>query len=550
MVDMREPSAAPGVVPDVVPDVVAGRYRLREIIGAGGMGRVWLADDELLDRRVAIKEISTRTDMTASQMLDLQGRTMREARAAARLDHPGVITIYDVIWRAGHSWIVMEYVESRSLQDAVRADGPFRHDEAARIGLQVLSALRAAHAVGVMHRDVKPHNVLLADDGRVVLTDFGLATFEGADHGTEPLMGSPYFVAPERLKAGESGEPADLWSLGATLYAATEGRPPFARRTTAQSLAAVLADPPDPPRRPGPLSAVIEDLLVKDPAQRMSGFAAEARLRRIAGRSRIPAQRQPAATPGAESLARGLARVPSISTVVAPPPASPRSARRTRAGFAAAALLLAGAVGAAVLVNVRSDAAVSPARTVATPSVAATSTTPSAAINSCGFTDPGATAVEPDTGKTPYALPSGLGWYRDAAGFTLAVPDGWTRSASGGTTCFGDPAGNRALIVNSGAPVTRQPLRYWQTAEKAARADGSLPGYTRVSMGVLLLKHGGADWEYSWQPPRGPRQHTRRVLLATDATHDYFLQWTTRDQDWSVNIALQQRLVNSLQQSS
>src|SRR4029453_6695949 len=146
------------------------------------------------------KEITTPTDVTDSQMLNLQLRTMREARAAARLGHPAVVTVYDVVWRPGHSWIVMEYVKSRSLQDAIRADGPLPHAEVARIGLQVLGGLRAAHAVGVLHRDVKPHNVLLATDGRVVLTDFGLATFEGADPETGPLMGSPHFVAPERLQ--------------------------------------------------------------------------------------------------------------------------------------------------------------------------------------------------------------------------------------------------------------------------------------------------------------------------------------------------------------
>src|ERR1700712_3260904 len=163
--------------------LVSGRYRLLEVLGTGGMGRVWLADDELLDRRVAIKETATATDVTPPQMLAVQPRTMLEARAAARLDHPAVVTVFDVVWRPGHSWIVMEYVNSRSLHDAVRADGPLPHPEAARIGLQLLGALRAAHAVGVLHRDVKPHNVLLAADGRVVLTDFGLATFEGAEHG-------------------------------------------------------------------------------------------------------------------------------------------------------------------------------------------------------------------------------------------------------------------------------------------------------------------------------------------------------------------------------
>jgi serine/threonine protein kinase len=175
----------------------------------------------------------------------------------------------------------MEYVGPRSLHDAVRADGPLAHREAARIGLLMLAALRAAHSAGVLHRDVKPHNVLLGPDGRVVLTDFGLAT-EQPEMTAEPVIGSPYFMAPERLESGRSGPAADLWSLGATLYDATEGRPPFARPTATRALVALAFEDPDPPGRPGPLTSVILDLLTKNPAERPSAAALEPRLRRIA----------------------------------------------------------------------------------------------------------------------------------------------------------------------------------------------------------------------------------------------------------------------------
>jgi eukaryotic-like serine/threonine-protein kinase len=535
--------------------LVSGRYRLLEVLGAGGMGRVWLADDELLDRRVAIKEIATPTDVTTSQLLDLQVRTMREARAAARLDHPAVVTVFDVVWRPGHSWIVMEYVNSRSLHDAVRADGPLPHPEVARIGLQLLGALRAAHAVGVLHRDVKPHNVLLAADGRVVLTDFGLATFEGAEHGTGPLMGSPHFIAPERLKPGGSGEAADLWSLGATLYTAVEGRSPFARPTVEASLSAVLAEPPDPPRHPGLLTPIIKALLVKDPGQRLTAAEAETRLRRAVAERAV----------GIVPRARGLARVPATNAGPAPsawatliPATSPASetapSRRTVAGLAGLAVLLAGALGAAVLLNTGHDRpATTPAALVGTPGAvatppAATAAAPSTAasvapINLCGFTRPGSGSVGLAQGA-PEPLPAGFVWHRDTTGFALALPTGWTRSKLGSKTCFSDPAGGRAFTVDSRAPITPRPLDYWQAAEKTALR--AVPGYAKVGMGALLLKDGGADWEYSWQPATGARLHTRRILLAVGKEREFLIQWTTSDQDWTLNVPTQQRIVSSL----
>ncbi|MEV4352572.1 serine/threonine-protein kinase, partial [Actinoplanes sp. NPDC049596] len=270
-------------------EVIGGRYRLLEIVGEGGMGRVWRAHDELLQRVVAVKEVTF-----------LGPQVVREARAAARLDHPGVVQVFDVTWYRDRSWIVMEYVPSRSLQQAVRDDGPLPPREVARIGSQVLAALRSAHAAGVLHRDVKPGNVLLAADGRVVLSDFGLATFGERDQGPDPLMGSPLFVAPERVRGAEAGPEADLWSLGATMYAAVEGRAPFDRGDTDESLRALLDEEPHPVRRAGPLGPLLLDLLDKDPADRPTAAETEARLRDTGiwrGRATVaaPPRRRPAA---------------------------------------------------------------------------------------------------------------------------------------------------------------------------------------------------------------------------------------------------------------
>ncbi|GIF34266.1 hypothetical protein Aut01nite_72520 [Actinoplanes utahensis] len=263
--------------------LVADRYRLLEPVGAGGMGRVWLARDEMLHRDVAVKEIIPPDWMTDAEQDRLRERTLREARSAARLNHPNVVRIYDVVHTGGLSWIVMEYVPSRSLHQVLNDQGPYDPAIAARIGLAVLDALDAAHQAGVLHRDIKPHNVLIGTDGRVVLTDFGLATFVDDGSVTAPglIVGSPQYVSPERAREGASTVESDLWSLGATLYAAVEGRSPYARETAMATLAALATEPPDPPVRAGPLTPVLDGLLRYEPAARLTVPEIERRLHMI-----------------------------------------------------------------------------------------------------------------------------------------------------------------------------------------------------------------------------------------------------------------------------
>ncbi|MFC4059908.1 protein kinase [Planomonospora corallina] len=281
---------------------VAGRYQLLEPIGEGGMGVVWRAHDELLDRVVAVKEVRYRgIDETARA--DLNQRTVREAKTAGRLDHPSVIIVHDVVEEDGRPWIVMQLVRSRSLGEVVRERGPLAPARAAAVGLSVLGALRAAHAAGVLHRDVKPENVLLADDGRVVLTDFGIAA-NSHDTGitrTGGMVGTPAFLPPERLHGLPATPESDLWSLGATLYAAVEGRPPFQRDTAAATMMAVLSGEPAPLTCSGPLAAVITGLMVKDPAARMGAGEAEALLTLAAGGQTVPEGAPPPPPPSAEA---------------------------------------------------------------------------------------------------------------------------------------------------------------------------------------------------------------------------------------------------------
>jgi tRNA A-37 threonylcarbamoyl transferase component Bud32 len=264
--------------------VLAGRYRLVSALGSGGMGTVWLGQDELLDRQVAVKEVSPPPEISEEERGILRERTLREARTAARLTHPNVVTIYDVVEDGGRPWIVMALIHARSLRDIVQEDGPLTPQQAAKVALQVLAALTAAHALGITHRDVKPGNVLIDEAGRAVLADFGIARADDSPTLTSSgmLVGSPSYIAPERARGERGGPESDLWSLGATLYAIVEGRPPYERPGALATLMAVVAEAPDPTRRAGPLGPVISGLLSRDQTQRLGAAAAERMLRRIA----------------------------------------------------------------------------------------------------------------------------------------------------------------------------------------------------------------------------------------------------------------------------
>ncbi|WP_371530053.1 serine/threonine protein kinase [Streptomyces sp. NBC_01283] len=264
--------------------VIAGRYRLLSPLGEGGMGTVWRARDEVLGREVAVKEVRAPAGLPAPDVDRLYARLEREAWAAARIPHRNVVTVYDVASEDGRPWIVMEIVRGLSLSDVLDAEGPMLPQRAAGIGAEVLAALRAAHDAGVLHRDVKPGNVLIANDGRVVLTDFGIAMVEGSSAltMTGEVVGSPEFLAPERALGRRPGPESDLWSLGVLLYAAVEGSSPFRQDTPLSTLRAVVDEELPPPRNAGPLYPVIEGLLRKDPAARISAAEAENQLRLVA----------------------------------------------------------------------------------------------------------------------------------------------------------------------------------------------------------------------------------------------------------------------------
>jgi serine/threonine protein kinase len=467
---------------------IAGRYQLQEPIGRGGMGIVWRAHDELLDRTVAVKEVRYAAALGEEVQL-LNRRTMREARAAARFEHPNVIVVHDVIEEDGRPWIVMQLVQSRSLGAVIKQDGPLEPKRVAEIGLAVLDALHRAHEAGVLHRDVKPENVLLADDGRVVLTDFGIATLETETQLTVTgLAGTPAFIAPERLKGLPARRESDLWSLGATLYTAVEGRSPHERGMALATMHAVLTDEPDPPRNAGPLTDVISGLLRKEPVQRLTYEETQRLLRRAIAQAsplataQFPVARQ-ADTPTAPAPRKAPAKprkppyqlklrqvpaeeddtptdpnlvpppaVPETGAVLAPatagptPPAeSTRDAARSEGrrpgpvvAAAVAVLLVAGVGGYLGLRSVpdtgtrnaggsQRAAAITSSISPASPSAAA-SPSPSGTPSATATPTPPATAsASPSpTPKKTDTLPAGWKRYKDKElGFSIGLPPGW-----------------------------------------------------------------------------------------------------------------------------
>ncbi|MEU1732624.1 serine/threonine-protein kinase [Streptosporangium sp. NPDC020145] len=271
-------------MPEQQTRVLADRYELITPLGRGTMGTVWRAHDRSLGREVAIKEIRQEPGLSEAQRAELRERMIREGRTAARISHPSVATVHDAIVEDGSPWIIMELVQARSLEQVIEEEGPLPPRLVAEIGVDLIGALRAAHDQGILHRDVKPGNVLVTESGRVVLTDFGIAKAEGDSSLTKTgmVIGSPGYTAPERARGEHTGPESDLWSLGATLYFAVEGRPAYERSSVAETLAALMTDKADPPTQAGPLRPVLEHLLERDHTARPSHLQAIAMLRTVA----------------------------------------------------------------------------------------------------------------------------------------------------------------------------------------------------------------------------------------------------------------------------
>ena len=301
--------------------LLGGRYRLVEPVGKGGMGKVWRGFDDVLERAVAVKEILLPDGLPETEHQYLVARSMREAQAAARLHHPGIVAVYDTVQRDGVPWIVMEFISGPSLAQVITRDGPLSWEQAAALGAHLADALTHAHAAGVVHRDLKPANVLLADS-RTVLTDFGVARLLDATTqltSTGKILGTPHYMPPEQIEGGPIQASVDLWALGATLYHAVEGCPPFNRPTLTAVLAAILTQPPPVPSHAGPLEPVIRSLLTKVPGQRPNAAALADQLSALArpapqiGSVRSP---RPALPPSPDTMTLSARPVTSANAAV------------------------------------------------------------------------------------------------------------------------------------------------------------------------------------------------------------------------------------------
>ncbi|GAA4598420.1 serine/threonine-protein kinase [Planotetraspora phitsanulokensis] len=524
---------------------IAGRYRLLEAVGRGGMGIVWRAHDEVLDRTVAVKEVLHRA-ATDEEREEFNQRTVREARAAGRLTHSSVVVVHDVIEEDGRPWIVMQFVQARSLGSLLREDGPLPPRRVAAIGLQVLGALRAAHAAGILHRDVKPENVLLQPDGKAVLTDFGIATMpdEAGLTTTGMVTGTPAFLPPERLNGRSATPESDLWSLGATMYTAVEGRAPFERDSVIATMAAVIHTELDPPRHAGPLTPVIEGLLAKEPAQRMTAETAEGLLKAVsagadgAGAWSIPSPGNIARTrsgPSTGNIARtrsgpstGDGAAPDATSVLPPERLAPRSirpasrpvrpARVAVAGLLCVVLAAGGWYGYRQLGgDAATGSASSPVASAAAP------TTPS----------PSPSAVRPGA-----ALPKGWTTHEDPLGFSVALPKGWTAFDRQATrVSFHDSIRSGYLLVDFTKWTAADPVPALTAVEAASRKKGLLPGYQRIRLAPVRQRGTpAAEWEFTYTPSYGRVRVLDRAFRLPDGRF-VALYWQTTDRTWTTTMS-------------
>ncbi|MFF3483849.1 serine/threonine-protein kinase [Streptomyces sp. NPDC002701] len=558
--------------------LLAGRYRLVDSIGSGGMGRVWRARDEVLHRAVAIKELTAALYVSESEQAVLLARTRAEARAAARINHSAVVTVHDVLEHDGRPWIVMELVEGGSLADAVKESGRIEPREAARVGLWVLRALRAAHSAGVLHRDIKPGNVLLSHDRRVLLTDFGIAQVEGDTTITRTgeIVGSVDYLAPERIRGQDPGPSADLWALGATLYTAVEGRSPFRRTTPLTTMQAVVGEEPEALEHAGPLASVITALLRKDPAERPGSEETEQLLAEVAegrtpssAQAYVPTQHGLSGPgPGPEEATRvgasgahgvqggpyaqgafggpagrdtygGHGRPapdPAVATAHQPAVVGGTGRRRFRTVAAvvlAAALVGGGGVAAMLYAQGRGDGDSSRSSDRSTSS---SSSSPSSS------TDP---SPSPSTGEGDGKQTGGTGtgdvpegWERvdDAQGFSLVLPKGWKRQVDEGQIDYTPDGGEHFVrIAVDDGPDFDSPYRHLVDLEQQLEW---LSDYRRIGLEANTFRdRPGALWDFTWTAlPKdtefpGPRRAIEQAYYSRDGV-EYVIYMSAPAGDW------------------
>jgi len=560
--------------------LLADRYRLVSVLGRGGMGTVWRAVDEVLGRPVAVKELRFAAGVDEDERRRLIARTLTEAKAIARVRHTAAITVYDVVEEDGRPWIVMELVESRSLSEVISNEGVLPPLRAAEIGLELLAVLAQAHRSGILHRDVKPSNVLIGHDGRVVLTDFGIARVEGDPSVTSTgmLVGAPSYISPERARGRVPGAPADLWSLGATMYAMVEGRPPYDKGSALSTLTAVMTEELVPPARGGSLAPVIAGLLRKDPEQRFD----ERTTRQLLLRVLAEAEAQPAgaaaasrteplsaaapAAPGApaapargavqgaaERLQRTVAE-PRQPAPSGPPPVwdPPTQRLREAPGPAQGAQGFAGSRGSQGFAGDEAGTQAMPRPGLPPLSTGRPGSRPAPAPLFPPQAGAGAGRSRRRAARVLVALlallvvagggvwvamaqqskqslPSGFERVDVPGGGTIGVPEDWSRvQLSADRWRYRGAAGS--LVVEWTGTPSSSALTELRAEER--RTAGSYPDYRRIGLqSVSYRGWSAADWQWSYTDGGAELRSVERTFLPGTSA-GYSIEWTASSAAW------------------
>lgn len=534
--------------------LIDGRFALAESLGSGGMGTVWRAHDQLLGRKVALKEVRLPANLASAERDSVRERVIREARAAAKLSHASAVTVFDVIEEEDNIFIAMELVESPTLAQIVESEGPFSPDRAARTGLAVLGALEAAHAAGIVHRDVKPANIMVGAEDRIKLADFGIASIKGDPRltATGMVIGSPSFMAPEQASGKEAGPASDMWGLGATLFFATEGVGPFDREGPMPTLMAITSEEAPAAVHAGPLQAAIGLLLSKEPGLRPSAAELRPVLLKATGSHprpgpavtmrdtplmndtletqepptprRAPVMVQPA-EPDHEVMGRAVA--PAAPVYAEPAAAPPSTANRWAIPAFMVALLLLGIF----LVPRLFDQPDTTGTTVTEQTAGATAaTTP----NSTGPPATVPTTRVPDRQVAPAELPAN--WASQPlgdTGYRVGRPETWSVVENplrdGNSTRFNGPDGRYLLVDWTDKPGKDAAAAWEQSAASFARRRQN---YRQIQITPTEFQDfdTAALWEWTYTSG-GAELHAANLGFADDEW-GFALNFQTRSQDW------------------
>ena len=542
------------------PQAVAGRYELRTLLGRGGMGSVWRGEDRLLQRPVAVKRVELPAHLPDADRATLRQRVLREARAAARINHPRLVTIFDVVEEDGTVFLVQELVDAPTLKELVAERGPLLPTEVARIGAQLADGLAAAHASGVVHRDVKPSNVMVRDDGSVKLTDFGIASVSGDPSitATGVVIGSPAYMAPEQATGDTVAAPADVWSLAATLYFAVEGVQPFGSSDTLSTLTAVVHDPPRPPTRAGGLGPILRRLLDKDAGarptldetRRLLDDLHDARPTAAMTQVRAPGYVE---EPDRTVLHREVAE-PEPEPVDEPlrPARAPRTDNGPRVAVIAVVLLilLVGGIALAASLGDRRDDTTAlgtgddPTTATTAPPADGATTDPSTAPSTSTAAPETTTTAAPTAPTAAAKVPAGWTTHTDEkTGYVVAHPEGWrVQSRGGNRTDFTDPATGSYLRVDWTETPGADAKADWERQSDAFGANHDDYREIGITPTTFAGSTNAALWEYSYTAGGAALHAYNLGFVLPDRSYGFALNFQTREDRWAASQPIWEQL--------